>query len=143
VTVREAAPGDAEGVAALLAELGYPDDPGRVGRRLQRFSAEPSSFVLVAEDGAGRVAGLTSASVMPLLHEEGRWCRLSALVVGGRSRREGVGRALVAAVEERAREAECRYLEVTSGERRERKAAHVFYAALGLEEVSRRFLKEL
>ncbi|MGH3023146.1 MAG: hypothetical protein ACRDNI_05775 [Gaiellaceae bacterium] len=49
----------------------------------------------------------------------------------------------MAAVEERAREAGCRYLEVTSGERPEREAAHAFYASLGLEEVSRRYLKEL
>ena len=78
-----------------------------------------------------------------LLHEDGSWCRLSALVVGEQSRRAGIGRKLVAAVEERARAAGCRYLEVTSGERPEREAAHAFYEAIGLEQVSRRYLKEL
>ncbi len=142
MSVREAGDGDGGGVAALLAELGYPDEPDRVRARLALVRADPGSFVLVAEDG-GSLAGLASASVMPLLHEEGRWCRLSALVVAERSRRAGVGRSLVAAVEERARAAGCRYLEVTSGERREREAAHAFYAAHGLEQVSRRYLKEL
>ena len=42
-----------------------------------------------------------------------------------------------------ARVAGCRYLEVTSGERPGREAAHAFYDALGLEQVSRRYLKEL
>jgi hypothetical protein len=42
----------------------------------------------------------------------------------------------------RARACGCRYLEVT-GERAEREAAHAFYEALGLEQVSRRYLKEL
>ena len=35
------------------------------------------------------------------------------------------------------------YLEVTSGERPGREAAHAFYDSLGLEQVSRRYLKAL
>jgi GNAT superfamily N-acetyltransferase len=50
---------------------------------------------------------------------------------------------LVEAVEAFARERGCGLVEVTSGERPEREAAHHFYAALGYEEVSRRFLKEV
>ena len=142
MSVREAEDGDAAGVAALLAELGYPDEPDRVRARLELVRAEPGSFVLVAEGGRGLLTGLASASVMPLLHEDGRWCRLSALVVAERTRRAGVGGDLVAAVEERARAAGCRYLEVTSGERPGREAAHARYAARGLEPVSRRYLKE-
>ena len=80
---------------------------------------------------------------MPLAHEDGGWCRLSALVVSEARRRTGGGRALVEAVEAFARERGCGLVEVTSGERPEREAAHHFYAALGYEEVSRRFLKEV
>ena len=140
--VRDARAADAAALTGLLAELGYPECGGLLPERLRDFADDAASFVLVAED-AGRVLGLASASVMPLLHEDGSWCRLSALVVTGDSRRAGVGRALVAEVEARARARGCRYLEVTSGERPEREAAHGFYRALGLEEVSRRYLKEL
>jgi GNAT superfamily N-acetyltransferase len=109
---------------------------------VRALDADPSSFLLVAEDVDG-LSGLASATVMPLLHEDRSWCRLSALVVAEGRRRSGVGRALVEAVEERARASGSRYLEVTSGERPERAAAHAFYRALGLEEVSRRYLKKL
>ena len=140
--IRDARPEDASAVAALLAELGYPDSAEPVRARLRAFDGDASSFVLVAED-SGTLLGLASASVLPLLHEHGRWCRLSALVVSEDSRRAGVGRQLVVEVEERARPAGCRYLEVTSGEWPEREAAHAFYEALGLKQVSRRYLKEL
>jgi GNAT superfamily N-acetyltransferase len=141
VRIRDARAEDAASLAALLAELGYPDGEAPVRARITALRDDPASFVLVAEED--ELAGLASASVMPLLHEDGSWCRLSALVVAGSSRRAGVGTALVAEVEARARRAGCRYLEVTSGERPGREAAHAFYGALGLEQVSRRYLKEL
>jgi GNAT superfamily N-acetyltransferase len=142
VRIREAGPDDPATLARLLVELGYPDEPERVAGRVGRFAADPSSRFLVAEDG-GKLVGLASASVMPLAHEDGSWCRLSALVVAEGRRRAGAGRALVEAVEAFARERACGLVEVTSGERVEREAAHGFYAALGYEEVSRRFLKEV
>ena len=139
--IREARPEDAPALAELLEELGYPASAVALRTRLRAFAAA-GSFVLIAEDG-GRVLGLASATVLPLLHEDGGWCRLSALVVGADRRRAGIGRKLVGEVEERAAAAGCRYLEVTSGEQPEREAAHAFYEALGLEQVSRRYLKEL
>jgi GNAT superfamily N-acetyltransferase len=142
VRIRDATSEDAAGLTGLLAELGYPDEIEAVRVRARELADEPAAFLLVAED-RGELSGLASGSVMPLLHEEGSWCRLSALVVANDRRREGIGRALVDAVVARARLRRCRYLEVTSGERPGREAAHAFYATLGLAEVSRRYLKEL
>jgi GNAT superfamily N-acetyltransferase len=142
VTIREAHTEDAEAVASLLAELGYTDEPKRVAERIERFAGEPASRFLVA-DGGDRLLGLASATILPLAHEAGSWCRLSALVVTEGQRRSGVGRALVEAVEAWARAEGCRYVEVTSGERPERKTAHLFYERLGYEPVSKRYLKEL
>jgi GNAT superfamily N-acetyltransferase len=140
--IRDSMPEDARGVAALLTELGYPANPEPIRGRLRAFDGDPRSFVLVAED-AGRLLGFASGSALRLLHEDGSWCRLSALVVARASRRSGIGRDLVAEVEARARALGCRYLEVTSGETPGRRAAHDFYEAIGLAQVSRRYLKEL
>ncbi len=140
--IREARPEDGPALGGLLAELGYPDESAAVAARARALVGDPASFLLVAEDDDG-LAGLASGTRMPLLHEEGGWCRLPALVVAKRCRRTGVGRSLVEEAESRARAAGCRYLEVTSGERPEREAAHSFYRTVGLVEVSRRYLKQL
>ena len=140
--IREARPHDAEALAPLLAQLGYPDEPERVAARLAAFADDEASCVLVAE-ADGDIVGLASLTAMPLLHEDGSWARISALVVSEERRRRGVGRVLLAAVEEWAHACACRYAEVTSGEGPDREAAHQFYGALGYEQVSRRFLKAL
>jgi GNAT superfamily N-acetyltransferase len=123
----------------LLAELGYPDDVERVAARADAFHGHEGLFLLVAEDGEE----LTGLTVIPLLHEDGSWCRQSALVVASDHRRRGIARALLAEAERRAAASGCRYLEVTTGERAGREAAHVLYESLGLEQVSRRYLKAL
>jgi hypothetical protein len=92
VVIRDARPADAEGVADLLAELGYPGEPNEVARRLGRLASDPGSRVLVA-DGQPELLGLASLTVLPLLHEDGCWVRISAFVVTEASRRRGVGRA--------------------------------------------------
>lgn len=140
--IRDARPADGDGLAALLVELGYPGAPERVAVRVAAFAVDPASRLLVAEDGSGPV-GLAALTVLPLLHEDGAWCRVSALVVAEARRGQGVGRALMEAAETCAREQGCRCVEVTSGEQPEREAAHRFYQALGYEQVSRRFLKPL
>jgi GNAT superfamily N-acetyltransferase len=67
--------------------------------------------------------------------------RLIALVVDAHARGLGVGRALVAHVEERARPEGCVQLDLSSSDRRE--DAHAFYRRLGFDDASRRFVKDL
>jgi hypothetical protein len=49
VAIRDARPGDAEAIAALLGELGYPSDGAAVRRRLGRIMSEVSSRLHMAE----------------------------------------------------------------------------------------------
>jgi GNAT superfamily N-acetyltransferase len=138
--IRQARSADAQGIAALLGELGYPSPVEAIPARLARMLAGPGQSVLVAEDG-GLVIGLATVIVRHVINDDAPFARLSALVVAGDSRGRGVGSALVTASERIARDAGCSAMEVTSGDHRP--DAHAFYRSLGYEERPRRFVKRL
>jgi GNAT superfamily N-acetyltransferase len=117
-----------------------------VAARLRELagSAADAAFVAVGPlggaPGGGRVVlGVASVHVLPLFHAPGNLARLTALAVRREAQGLGVGRALVAAAEAFAWDADCRRLEVTSGDHRP--GAHAFYRALGYAEDERRFVK--
>jgi hypothetical protein len=88
--VREVTTDDAAAVAELLGELGYPSTPAQVEKRLQIWSDEPYSRVLLAVDG-GRTVGSISVHAIPNLERDGRWLRIESLVVAAGSRAAGSG----------------------------------------------------
>jgi predicted N-acetyltransferase YhbS len=138
--IRPATPADAEAIAHLLDQLGYPTSTADVPDRLARATGHGRGVVLVAER-AGAVVGLATLHVLSVVNRPADVAWLTALVVDAGARRSGVGRALVAAVEDYARRAGCERLSVTTHERRA--DAHSFYAGLGLELTGRRFGKVL
>jgi predicted N-acetyltransferase YhbS len=144
VSVRLAQPGDAAQVAALLVELGYPDNPaGEVRRRLVMWEREATGLAMVAER-QGQAVGVIAVAAIPYLEREGRWGRIVALVVSSACRGQGIGRRLVDAAEEAAGELGCVTMEVTS--RRSRTESHPFYRNLGYQDCcdrSARYLKDL
>jgi GNAT superfamily N-acetyltransferase len=125
--IRAATPDDAPVVAALLAELGYPSEVTAVRERLAA-----TDLVLLSEPDAGLVA----LQRIPRLAEGGWFVRITALVVAEPSRGRGVGGALLAAAEAQAREWGAAMVEVTSGRRRERDAAHRLYLTAGYGDVA-------
>jgi GNAT superfamily N-acetyltransferase len=131
-------------VAALLAELGYPDNPvEQVRQRLAMWACEKTSLALVA-DRDGQVLGIVAVTAIPYLEHEGRWGRIVALVVSPACRGQGLGRQLVGAAEIAASELGCTTMEVTSA--RSRTESHPFYQNLGYQEWgdrSARYLKDL
>jgi GNAT superfamily N-acetyltransferase len=142
IPIRTARPDDAEEVAALLAELGYPDNTAEdVRRRLATWAERDHGRVLVADDD-GRLAGVVAVAVLPYLERDGCWARLVAIVVGEAWRGTGLGRALIDAAEEAARDRGCVAMEITTARHRIR--ARDFYRSLGYEDGcdrSARFLK--
>ena len=140
VTIREVGPDDADAVARLLDQLGYPAPADAVARRIERHRASSSDSVLVAIR-EGEVVGVAALHVSVALEYDGDAAKLSAIVVDARHRRRGVGESLVAAIEAEARERGCVLLFLTTAERR--KDAHAFYRRLGFEETGRRFAKAL
>jgi GNAT superfamily N-acetyltransferase len=141
--VRDVRPEDADAVAGLLDELGYPSTPAEVRQRLEIWLNESYSRVLVAADD-GHVVGSMSVHAIPHLERDGRWLRIESLVVTAGARGTGAGRRLIGAAEQLARSWDCHAIEVTSSRRRE--DAHAFYRRLGFADVcdrAGRFFKEL
>lgn len=128
--VRGASLDDADQLAALLAELGYPATGAAIRRRLEHFRGSDRDMVVIAESDAG-LLGMLSASVTPLVAADEPLARITALVVKQTFRTAGVGRQLVSEAEQWAISAGCSLIQVTSGRRAERAAAHRFYPRLG------------
>lgn len=133
--IRIARPRDADRIAELLTQLGYPHDREQASARLLAWAGDPVGEVLVAEanaPAAGVAVGFAAVHRVPYFERPGAFARVVALSVDAGQRRAGVGRRLMAAVERWATAHGCLDLEVTS--LRSRDAAHHFYAALGYED---------
>ncbi|TMJ17332.1 MAG: GNAT family N-acetyltransferase [Alphaproteobacteria bacterium] len=133
LVLRDAKPGDAEALAALIAALGYEVTAAEVRKRLRSVEA------LVADKGG--IVGILSISVMNVLHRPKPVGRISMMVVAEAERGRGIGAALVAEAERRLGARGCGLVEVTSNQKRLR--AHAFYEKLGYERTSYRFFKPL
>jgi GNAT superfamily N-acetyltransferase len=139
LTIRDARPDDADAVAGLLDQLGYPADVGAVTSRLERLRIVGDRVVVAEVDG--QVAGLAQLQVSPTIALERPAAKIDALVVAETYRGQGIGRALVEEMESEARVRGCVLLYLTTATRRE--DAHEFYRRVGLEETGMRFAKKL
>ncbi len=116
VTVRPAAAEDAARIASLLTDEGYPAGSTDVTSRIERYAAL-SSQVLVAEAG-GEVVGFVTVLVLPRFEVDDLFARITSLVVDAGVRERGIGRLLMQAAEDAARDAGAAWLEVTAGHHR-------------------------
>jgi ribosomal protein S18 acetylase RimI-like enzyme len=139
MTIRNARPEDADAIARLLGQLGYPAEPASIRPRLERLLIVGDRVVVAELDD--NVVGLAQLHVSPTIEHEQPAAKLSALVVDEGHRGEGIGRALVETMEAEARARRCVLLFLTTSARREE--AHDFYRRVGLEETGKRFAKRL
>ncbi len=140
--IREAREEHAARLPPLLGQLGYPEQAAGVAGRLRALLAPGArAAVLLAEAEDGSLLGLLALHWGEMLHLDGPVARIGTLVVEETARGGGVGAALVAAAEARARAEGCTLLEVTSGRRRER--THRFYQSQGFRLGSVRLHKVL
>jgi ribosomal protein S18 acetylase RimI-like enzyme len=128
-TIRDAIDGDAEAIAGLFTDEGYPAGPSDIRERLGRFASRFST-VKVAEIG-GEVVGFVAVHVMPRFEHGDRVARVLALVVDPGVRERGIGHELLAAADAIARDTDCAFIELTAG--RHRPEALHLYEAVGYE----------
>ena len=139
-TVRDSAQTDADGVAALLADMGYPTSAEAAAAHIARYRDDPASRLQVADTANGLV-GLVATHIVPRLDDDRFSCRITDIVVSASCRRSGIGSALMAAAEAEARRHGATRLDLSSGEWRA--DAYAFYARMGFETPSRGFTKRL
>lgn len=125
ITLRPPVPVDVPRILPLLDQLGYQVTEADIQARLAALT--PEDCVLVAAE-AETLPGIIALHRAEILHI-GRVARIMTLVVDEAARGKGVGRLLLEAGADWARQQGCAVLELTSGKQRLR--AHAFYEGLG------------
>src|SRR5258708_36383495 len=130
--IRRAGRGDAERIAQLSGELGYPASAAQIAVRLRQLTTVSKHAVFVAEspEAATGVVGWVHVSVSHLLESDVR-AEVNGLIVAEGQRSAGAGAKLLEAAEAWARRRGCRGMNVRSNVIRER--AHKFYERQGYE----------
>ena len=128
--LRRARSEDATEIARLVTELGYPVEAGAILPRLQALLVHPDHLVTVAAAPNDRLSGVIMAEHRALLLY-GPQVEIMGLSVGSEARRMGVGRALVKAVEDWARQFGDSQIVVRSNV--VRPESHPFYEKIGYE----------
>jgi GNAT superfamily N-acetyltransferase len=134
--VRTATSADGEAIATLAGMLDHSIDAKGVARRLKAI-ATPQ---LVATVGS-EVIGLCGLDRQIHVHREAPVGRITILAVAEATRGKGIGKMLVAEAERRLARLGCGMIEITSNNRLTK--AHHYYATLGYEQRSQRFVKTL
>ncbi|MBM4408014.1 MAG: GNAT family N-acetyltransferase [Chloroflexi bacterium] len=138
VSLRPAMSADAERIASLFTEEGFPVGASGVAERLERFRA-PGSRVVVAELG-GEVLGFIALHVVPRFEQDEPFVRIVALVVDPGVRERGVGRLLMDEAERVGARAGATFVEVTAG--RHRVEAKRLYESLGYDSTVTTYLRK-
>ncbi len=138
LSIRPAAPADADAIASLFTDEGYPAGPSDIVERLGRF-ASVHSQVLVAEHDGG-ILGFIAIHAMPRFEHDDRIMRILALVVDAGARERGVGRGLMAEAERIGTELGAAFIEITAGHHRP-EARHL-YESLGYDGTVTAYLRK-
>jgi len=138
VTLRPAEPRDAEAIATLFTDEGYPAGPTDIIERLGRFASEYSRVVVAEHEGA--LLGFVAVHALPRFEHDDRILRILALVVDAGARERGVGHRLMTEAERIAAELGSAFVEVTAGHHRPE--ARRLYESLGYDATVTAYLRK-
>lgn len=130
VKIRRVKKSDAEQVAVLSGQLGYPATAGQILRRLNGLKPASEHAVFVADPPGTGIVGWLHVSVAHVIESDTR-AEVNGLIVADGQRSLGAGALLLDAAEKWARQRRCTAMNVRSNVIRER--AHKFYERLGYE----------
>ncbi len=131
IVVRALRAGDAESVAALCTQLGYPTSAADVELRLQH-AGDKGHAVFIAESPDGGAVGWVQVCARTILVSD-RHAEVEGLVVDREWRGKGVGRVLMKRAEEWARREGCAAVSLRSNVVRD--GARPFYESIGYDVV--------
>ncbi|AIQ52219.1 GNAT family N-acetyltransferase [Paenibacillus sp. FSL R7-0331] len=133
VTIKEIETDSLAELNELYRELtGELTDPARLKETFASVKAD-SRYILLGAYVDGELLGsLMGILCQDLVGECRPFMVIENVVVSARARRQGLARQLMTAIEQLARERNCYYIILVSGEKR--KEAHVFYEKMGYRE---------
>jgi ribosomal protein S18 acetylase RimI-like enzyme len=135
--IRPASEDDAPAAVKLmaqLAEFGHGQVNSGVEDRFRAMLRLPQYAIFVAEDGKGQVVGLLSVSQRWTLWHAEPCALIEELVVDERTRRQGIGHALIEAALDWAKGQGCSEVEVSTEQ--DNAGAQAFYQRIGFESVA-------
>jgi GNAT superfamily N-acetyltransferase len=142
IHIKEAEEQDFPTISRLINnELGYPDlDETETQKRLTYFKndSDRATFVAVVDD---EIAGFIGVMKGMAYNVEGYYSEIAALAVSEKTRRQGIGAALVKKAEEWSLSHGITKVSVSSNMRR--LEAHSFYEMIGYRKTSYKFKKSL
>jgi GNAT superfamily N-acetyltransferase len=138
--IRKATLADADKMADLLTQLGYPGTRGFIQEKIIELNEHPDEELVVAVED-GEALGFLSIHFIPQIALPGGFARISYLCVDEGARSRGIGGQLESYCERLARERRCDRIEVHCHSRRER--AHKFYARQAYKESPKYLIKKL
>jgi GNAT superfamily N-acetyltransferase len=128
ITIRLASQGDAEQLAYLCEQLGYPVAVEQLSLRLTSLLLQSDHALFVAERQDGHLLGWVHVYRCVLVHTDPE-AQIGELVVDAAVRRSGVGHRLMQAAEQWTREQGCWAIYLRSNV--SRADAHRFYHKMG------------
>ncbi len=140
--VRDAQETDVEALTALMTDLGYPATVQEFSARFENIRAHPDYRTIVAVHDE-EIVGMAGLQKNISYEMNGSYMRIRAFVVKQGRRKLGVGKILIRASEQWAREQGLHTVVLNSGNRAERDAAHAFYKKMGYAIRSSGFIKNL